>query len=210
MLRPEDLGQGTAVELLHLLAGEALFGQFAGMPRFDKPAGVTPGEKLEDLGAAAADATVARYVAGEGGRDETTRRIGMPVLSANAGHAFARASPALDRFAPVEMMDQGPGAGTVVKPLGVPGRDEGVEGGVSDGEEELYVAVEVVAVTGGDHQRELEPVPRLAGRAGAVSHELDDCLLLRCQIGIECDALIYFLLQFRRSHERRWPRSELI
>lgn len=102
----------------------------------------------------------------------------MPLFAGDIDDAFSGAGPALDGLTSEVVADEGPGTGAVVVALGIPGGDEGVEGGIADGEEEFYVKVEGVFVSQGDGHGEAHPVAGLSGGAGTVAHEFDDGFLL--------------------------------
>ena len=206
----DHFGEGFAVELLHFFTGKSLFGDFAGVALLDEAAVVAAGEVLEHAGAGAADGAVARDVSGEGRGDEVCGGVGVPFFAGDVDDAFSGAGPALDGFAAEVVADEGPGAGGVVVALGIPGGDEGVEGGVADGEEEFYVAVEVVFVALGDGLGEAEPVAGLAGGAGAVAHEFDDGFLFGGEGGIEVDAFEDFFEELVVADERWGAGAELI
>lgn len=176
--RMDEFGKWLAVELLHFGAVKSLLGDFAGLARFDQAAAVGAGEMFEHAGAGSTDGAVAGDVPGEGRGDEVGGGVGVPVRTVHLDDAFAGAGPALDGFAGEIVADEGPGAGGVVVALGIPGGDEGIEGGVADGEEELHVAIEVVFIALGNGHGEAEPVTGLAGGAGAVAHEFDNRFLL--------------------------------
>jgi len=202
--------EGFTVDFLHRFTAESLLGDFAGMAGFDEPAVVAAGEVLEYLGAGSADGAVAGDVSGEGRGHEVGGGVGMPIFAEHVDDALAGPGPPLDGFAGKVVADEGPGAGAIVVAFGIPGGDEGVEGGVGNGEEEFHVAVEVVFIALGNGHGEAKPVTGLAGGAGAVAHEFHDGFLLGGQAGVELDALDNFLDEQGFTDERWRAGAELV
>src|SRR6266550_151803 len=127
----------------------------------------------------------------------------MPSFGGNGSEAFARSEVAHDAFSGVVVANERVGSGAVVKALRVPDGNESIERRVGDGEEEFDVVVEVELVATRHVLGELEPMPRLARRARAVAHELDDGFLLERQAAVVGNAFVHLSFELRRADLRK-------